>query len=143
MRFTVLTILLFSYSFIFGQLDPVKWTVSKEKQKNSSYKLIFTATMDDDWVIYSQHTDPNGPVPTSFMYNNTHCLDGAVKENSKAVTLYSDLFMVDVIKFKKEAIFVQNIKADCGELIEASIEFMTCNGDRCLPPKEVKFEIAL
>jgi len=133
------------YSVSFGQnLKPVSWEFEVTQIEDGSYDLVATAKMKGDWAIYSQHTSEGGPVPLKFTYDPGVELKGETKENSKAIKKMSDLFEVEVIKFKKEAVFTQNFSPMKGQTsIKGTLKFMCCDNLRCLPPTEVAFDVAL
>ena len=129
----------------FGQnLKPVSWDFKVMEIEDGSYDLVATAKMKGDWAIYSQHTSEGGPVPLKFTYEEDVELKGETKETSKAIKKISDLFEVEVIKYKKEAVFVQNFSPKEGQTsIKGTLKFMCCDNLRCLPPTEVAFDVAL
>ncbi len=129
-------------------LEPVKWTMSSEAISETEYDLIFTANIDDGWSIYSQHTDPSGPVPTTFYFDDgTHYTrKGEVEELGDKKEGPDPLFMgVTVIKFTHgPVVFKQRVVAsDLSQPITGAVEFMTCDDERCLPPTEVEFNFKL
>lgn len=126
-----------------AQPQPVKWTVNVSKAVDGVRTLTATATIDEGWHLYSQHTDPEGPVPTTFSYEGV-TLVGATEELSNADKTYSDLFELEVIQFDTKAVFQQKIKASPGsKMVTATINFMCCDGDKCLPPSDVEFTMQL
>ena len=121
--------------------DPVNWTFNYDAEEE---KLVIEADMQTNWVIYSQHTDPDGPIPTYFELeeSNDFITIGEVEEVSESIKKMDELFGVEVIKFEKSASFVQKLKnVRKGTKIKGSVTYMTCDGERCLPPKTVAFEV--
>ena len=60
-------------SFTIGHsqiLDPVKWTTSVEKISDTEYKLIAKASIESGWHLYSQNVPEDGPIPTTFTYDD-------------------------------------------------------------------------
>jgi len=56
----------------------------------------------------------------------------------------SEMFGVNVIKFKDKAEFRQKIKgASSGTTIKGNVSFMTCDAEKCLPPVSVPFAVKL
>ena len=54
---------------IFSQIeDPVDWHFSIDHIENDVYDLIVEATIEKGWNVYSQYVDPDGPIPTSFVF---------------------------------------------------------------------------
>ncbi|MCF4101315.1 thioredoxin family protein [Gillisia sp. M10.2A] len=126
--------------------DPVKWDAKLEKQNDSIYKIIFTATIEKGWHMYSQEVGEDGPIPTTFTYTSspeTYELIQETKEpNIEAV--FDDVFGMDIKYFEDEAVFTQLIKViDATSIIEAEVEFMACDDSRCLPPEVVPFQISI
>lgn len=127
---------------MFGQSNEfVSWTAEYNKETSS---INITAKMKGDWVIYSQHTDPEGPIPLEFEFDKLMGAElvGDVKELTPAHTEMSDMFGVEVIKFKKAAQFNQDLKmvSDAG-MVSFNVTYMTCDSKRCLPPTTVPLSI--
>lgn len=127
----------FSFSLLWSQAAPVKWTFETKKISEDKIQLIAVAAMDKDWVIYSQFTEDGGPIPTSFEIDGT---ETKFVENDKATVEFDALFEINVSKFKKTATFIlEGNKSMIGK--SASVTYMTCDGARCLAPKTVDFSI--
>jgi len=126
-------------------LTPVKWTFKAEPSDDNTYILHMDAKVQDGWYIYSQNIDEGGPVPTSFSFEEDANFEliGEVNEVSDhRVAGYDNIFEMEVIKFKKGVSFQQKIKAiDPSKPIKGTLEFMTCDDTRCLPPDFIDFEI--
>ncbi len=130
-----------------GIQDPVKWTYTTKKISDSEYDLIFTATMEPHWTIYSQFTEENGPVPTYFEFTkgDHYQTIGKVKEHGKKKEGKDPMFGVNVIKYVKSPVtFTQRVKVtDPSKPITGYVSFMSCNDKMCLPPKDVDFSFSL
>ncbi|MEA5110683.1 Thiol:disulfide interchange protein DsbD [bioreactor metagenome] len=124
-------------------LKPVKWGFTTKQISNSEVQLIFTATIDPTWHLYSQDIPPDGPVPTSFTFEPGpgYKLIGKVKE-PKAKEEFDKNFDMVVKYFADKAVFTQKIEVltDKDFVIKGFLEFMCCDDSRCLPPDEVDFE---
>ena len=127
-----------------GLLEPVTWAINVKKV-DADYVVVYTANIEKGWTIYSQHTSDEGPVPTSFTFDesNTYTLDGAAQEEGKKKEGYDKLFDTNVIKFVKGPVtFTQKVKAsDASSPITGYLTFMTCDDSRCLPPTDVDYVI--
>ncbi|MDN5210940.1 cytochrome c biogenesis protein CcdA [Fulvivirgaceae bacterium BMA12] len=120
--------------------DPVKWQTSVEKISDTEYKLISRATIDPGWHLYSQDVPEDGPVPTTFTYDDEN---GAFKiigntTEEEGHTIADPYFGMDIKYFENSAVFEQQIvvQGDKNELT-AFVEFMVCDDTSCLPPAEV------
>ncbi len=143
--FLLLCCLFFSNNVI-AQINPVKWDYAATKINDTEFEVTFTATIDNGWNIYSQHTDPSGPVPTSINFEENANIEiiGETVETGKKKEAFDELFGVNVIKFGGEVVFTQKVKATGdGNEIKGYLEYMSCDDEKCLPPKEVDFSIIL
>ncbi len=127
-----------------GLLDPVKWSGAIKKTGNNTYNIVFNANLDKGWTLYSQFTDDNGPVPTSFEFDKADHFElvGKAKEEGKKKEGPDPLFdNVNVIKFVKGPVsFTQSVKTtDASKPVTGYLTYMTCDDKRCLPPTEVDY----
>ncbi|MCH2193274.1 hypothetical protein, partial [Kordia sp.] len=149
MRFKfLLCAILFAVGLNAQIYDPVTWKMTSEKVSDTEYDLVFTATMEKGWTIYSQFTDDNGPVPTYFEFDagDHFTKEGKVAESGKKKEGPDPLFdNVVVIKYIKSPVkFSQRVKVtDASKPIVGYLEFMTCDSERCLPPTSVDFSFDL
>lgn len=132
----------------FAQIhNPVKWSHEYKQVTETEFDLIFKATIDEGWAVYSQYLESDdGPVRTSFEYDKgSHfTLKGKNEETGNRKEAYDELFEMNVIKFKKKAIFTQRIVvSDFSKPISGFLEFMTCDATKCLPPDQVDFEFKI
>lgn len=146
----LLLALLFSLSFMtasFAQIhNPVKWKMESKQVSANEFDLIYKATIDDDWTIYSQFIEEDGPVPTTFNYDTgSHFeLVGKAKESDNRVEKHDKVFDMTVRKFFNTAEFTQRIKVkDFSKPITGYLNFMTCDATKCLAPSDVDFNFAL
>ncbi|MFD2144161.1 protein-disulfide reductase DsbD domain-containing protein [Mucilaginibacter antarcticus] len=104
------------------------------------------ATMQAGWHIYSQHVKDGGPIKTSFTFTKSpsFTLVGKTVE-PKPITHFEKTFGMDVSYFEKEVVFTQKIKLKSAKAttVKGTLEFMTCNDSKCLPPDNVNFTVAL
>lgn len=135
------------YLSMFSQIEePVKWKFETRQTGEDTHEIIFRATIDPGWHVYSQFVKDGGPVPTSFNFENIsgYELVGKAKETSKVHKVYEETFQMDVAYFDTEAVFVQEVKrlTDPAQA-KGFLEYMVCNDEKCLPPTAVDFDISL
>ncbi|WP_086030535.1 protein-disulfide reductase DsbD family protein [Tenacibaculum holothuriorum] len=128
-------------------LDPVKWSFKTEAISDNEFNLIFTAKLDQGWAIYSQHLDDGGPVPTEFFFDKNDAVEliGEVAESDFNKSVAKDpLFNnMTVTKFYKVATFTQKVRVkDLKAKFTGSVNFMTCDSQRCIPPNDENFEFS-
>lgn len=139
-------LILLSLLFTTGKA-PVTWSHSVVKAGTQEYNIIFTATIEEGWNIYSQYlASDEGPVKTSITFQpGSHF--ALVGKNEEAGTIkkgHDEMFDMEVIKISKKGTFTQKVKIfDTTKPITGVIEYMCCNDLQCLPPKEVPFTIDL
>lgn len=115
------------------------WTFSTKKISDCEYELVFKATIEKGYHLYSQIADPSGegPLPTEFMFDKTadYELSGKTiepKPFEKAEPAFDGLV---VRYFENEAIFRQKIKVKSNKSfkITGTIGGMVCNDGGCVP----------
>ena len=123
--------------------NPVRWSFKANKVSAEEYQLVFTASIQKGWYLYSQYLNPGGPIPTSinFRRSESYELVGTTDENgSKKSQGYDDIFGMELLKYSSRVRFTQNVRIQEDlEEISGYIEFMTCDNESCLPPKEIDF----
>lgn len=143
----LLLTLVCSWTFGAAQMpQPVQWEMSQKQISNTEFDLIWTANIDSGWSIYSQFTDDNGPVPTTFEFDKgSYERVGVVQEEGYKKEGYDKLFDANVIKFTKgPVVFTQRIKAsDLANPVTGYLTFMTCDDEKCLPPTDIDFSFQL
>ncbi len=147
MKKILIVLVLSIYSNAFSQIfEPVKWSTSVEKISETKYKLISKVKIDSGWHLYSQNVPNNGPIPTTFSYNNE---DEAVEligntTEDKGHIVNDPVFGMEIKFFENKAIFKQIVKVTKEtKIINGFVEFMVCDDSKCLPPKEVDLEFKL
>lgn len=143
-KFTLLCLLAFIALNSFAQiLDPVKWSFKTESISENEFHLVFEAKLDEGWYVYAQEINGDGPIPTSISFdkNSNITLIGNPSETGDKIKEGMDeVFGIDIKKFGKRAIFKQKVKvANRATKVTGTLEYMTCDDERCLPPTEVSF----
>jgi thiol:disulfide interchange protein len=132
-----------------GILNPVTWKWTKEKKSETQYKLVYTATIQEGWTIYSQFTSDDGPVPTEVYYENAEgiTLDGKSIESGHKKEGPDPLFdNVNVVKYLADQplTITQNITlTDKTKPVSGYLTYMACDATKCLPPTDVEFSFSM
>ena len=127
-------------------VQPVKWDTQVEKLSETEYNLIFRASIDPHWHLYSQNLPEGGALPTVFTFEKAgedYELAGETRE-SESITAYDNVFETDLSYFEGEARFTQKIKVLNSSLsgVRATVEFQACDDESCIfDSKEFKFII--
>jgi len=137
---------LFISANIFAQ-NPVKWTFSAKDAGNCQVDLIFTGDIQDGWYTYSQFLESeDGPVATTLTFSPgaNYKLVGKAKESGGIMKVHDKVFDMNLTKFKHSAILTQRIEViDPSKPITGYMNFMVCNEEMCLPPRDVDFSFKI
>jgi len=145
LRCFVLAMAMLTTTILHSQIyEPVKWNFAYESLGGNEYDLIFNADIDAQWHLYSQFIGDNGPVKTTFTFNDVKgCeLVGEVREFG-AQTEHDPVFEMDLTYFENKAQFRQKVKTNGTANVVGEIEFMCCDNSKCLPPTAVEFDITI
>lgn len=127
--------------------NPVKWSFSAKDAGNCQVDLVFTATIEDGWFTYSQFLESeDGPVATALTFSPApgYKLIGKAKEGGEIIKVHDKVFDMELTKFKHKAILTQRVSVtDPSKPITGYINFMVCNDEMCLPPKDVDFSFKI
>ena len=142
----LLTICVLLVAFVAAKaqmMDPVHFTTQMKDLKNGEAELVFKATIDAGWHVYSTGLGDDGPISASFHQVK---MDGAqpvgkLQARGKEIKQFDKLFEMELRYFEQAVTFVQKIKFTKPKYdIDCYIEFGACNDQSCLPPSEVAFK---
>lgn len=144
--FLIFSALLFISITAFSQvLEPVKWSYSQKMIGADQVELTFTAKIERNWHLYSQHI-PMSPPATTFTFTDSKDYKriGKVTE-PKAISEFDPNFKMVLKYFKDKAVFKQKIKILSQKpfSVKGTYEFMSCDDKQCLPPNDVDFEFKI
>lgn len=141
-KYWILILLVFYGFHASSQIhDPVKWKTSVEQISETEYHLITVADIETGWHLYSQTVPENGPIATTFTYDNGEesfkILGNTSEEEGHIVD--DPVFKMKIKFFEKSTVFKQRIHVDKEfKTIKGFVEFMVCDDSKCLPPTEVE-----
>ncbi|MES2543508.1 MAG: cytochrome c biogenesis protein CcdA [Bacteroidota bacterium] len=145
-KISALLLLLFSFLNLQAQiLDPVKWTTTLEKKSETEFLLVFNATIEQGWHMYSQFTPADGPLAMEFLYKDSKGnfdLKGKTNE-SKYEKAYNDVFEVDEYFFSGKAQFSQLVKITNPKIksIKVDIDYQVCKQSCINQNKSFEFKL--
>ncbi len=142
-HFLVVLIAFLSFYNSFSQIQPVKWSIETEKISDTEYNLIYRASIQKSWHLYSQNLPEGGAIPTEFIYDSIQKTEqfkliGKAIE-SESITKFDKVFEMDLTYFDGEATFTQRIEIIDPELeaIESEISFQACDDELCIFDSEI------
>lgn len=125
--------------------DPVKFKTEMKTLSAGEAEIVFTATIDKGWHVYSTDLGDGGPISATF---NTEKLSGAelvgkLNPVGQEISAFDKLFEMKVRYFANTAQFVQKLKLTGGVYeIDGYLEYGACNDENCLPPTQVPFNFS-
>ena len=112
-----------------GAQNPAQWTAQVDKTSESEYTLLLNASIEPEWHVYSQVTDPGGSLPLELEFleaGKAYSLEGPTVE-SETTTAYSEIFEVDETFFSETAQLSQKIKAEeTTEFVKLILKYQVC-----------------
>jgi len=137
--------ILFSAS-TYAQIEShVRWAYAAKKTSPTEATILLKASIDPDWHIYSVNQKDGGPIKTTIKLTKSKDFIAVGKPiEPKPVTKFEKSFGIDVLSFENEVVFQQKIKLKSAKtVVKGTIEFMTCNDTKCLPPEDISFSVAV
>ena len=129
-------LLMISVSLIAQVVDPVTWKTSSRNHEDGLVEIIFDASIDSDWHLYSMYFDEGGPLRTSFNLGESDKFElvGNATETPTPKEVFDDVFKIKVKYFSNKAQFIQKIRVFTTEpfVINGSIEYQVCQNDKCV-----------
>ena len=141
-------VLIIAGATAFAQLNPVSWAFNSKKIGDKTFEVRMTATMQPGWHLYSQVQPEDAiAIPTDIQFNKNPLisLNGSIKEVGKMERFKDDKLGVAANQYAKKVEFVQvvKLKANAKTNLTGTIEYQTCDDEKCLPPKKVNFNLAV
>lgn len=125
--------------------EPVKFKSELKTLADNEAEVVFIATIDKGWHVYSTDLGDGGPISATF---NVEKITGAevvgkLKPVGKEISSFDKLFEMQVRYFEHTAQFVQKLKltGDAYQ-VEGYLEYGACNDENCLPPTQVPFKFS-
>ena len=121
-------------------MEPVHFTTQLKELKNGEAELVFKATIDAGWHVYSTGLGDDGPISASFHQVKMEGAQpvGKLQARGKELKQMDKLFGMEVRFFENAVTFVQKIRFTKPAYdIDCYVEYGACNDQSCLPPSEM------
>lgn len=143
-RFTLgLLLMVISCLSVVAQMqDPVHFKTEWKSISANEAEIIFSATIDPGWHVYSTDLGDGGPTQATINIDKISgaALDGKLKPGSNEIKKIDPIFEMEVKFFEKTAKFTQKVKLTGGKYsVSGYLEYGACNDENCLPPTSVDF----
>lgn len=123
--------------------EPVKFKTELKTLSETEAEIVFNATVDKGWHVYSTDLGSDGPVSATFNVDKKEGVEliGKLTPRGNVVSKYDPMFEMTLRFFEDKASFVQKIKFTAPTYkIEGYLEYGACNDENCLPPTQVPFD---
>ncbi len=138
-----LIVFLLTISVAYAQMaNPVKVQSQIKEISATEAELIFNATIEAGWHMYSTEVVEFGPTPTSLTVEKISGakLKGALTPKNSPIKKFEEMFEADVYYFEHTASFSQKLTLEGGKYhVEGFLEYGACNDQSCTPPTKVDF----
>lgn len=122
--------------------DPIKFKTEWKKISDTEAEIIFNASIEKGWHLYSTELGDGGPISTSFNIDKIEGAEiiGKLTPQGTEIDKMDPIFQMKVRYFEGTAKFIQKIKlTDSKYTIAGYLEYGACNDENCLPPTSVDF----
>jgi len=110
--------------------DPVHFSSELKELERGEAELIFQATIDAGWHVYSTELGNDGPISATFNAVKTDGVEliGKLQASGKEIKQYDKLFEMEVRWFENTVTFVQKIRFTKPTYdIDCYVEYGACN----------------
>lgn len=121
--------------------DPVHFTSELRMRQHNEGDIIFSATIDGGWHVYSNNIPEGGPTPASFHKVTMKGMEtaGALRTATTPVKVFDEMFQMEVRYFEHKVTFIQPVRFTAADYsVDCYLEYGACNDEMCLPPTEVR-----
>lgn len=133
-------------AFVFQSMaqiqEPVKFKSEFKKISDTEAEIVFTATIDAGWHVYSTNIPDGGPTPATLTMETLEGAElvGKLTPRGNVEEKFDDMFQMKVSFFENNATFFQKIKITGATYkLEGYMQYGACNDQNCLPPSDVSF----
>ena len=122
--------------------DPVHFTSKLVELQGDEAEIVFAATIDPGWHVYSTELGQDGPVEATFTAVKTDGVQlvGKLLPRGNVVKHFDQMFGMELRYFENKAVFVQKIRFTKPQYaIDCYLEYGACNDEMCMPPTQVPF----
>ena len=123
--------------------DPIHFRSELKRISDTEAELLFQATIDAGWHVYSTGLGNNGPISATFHADRMEGAQtvGSLKARGKEVKQFDKMFGMEVRYFEQAVTFVQKIRFTQPRYdISCYIEYGACSDAMCLPPSSAELK---
>ena len=143
-RLTLLLLMLLAISGVQAQMaEPVHFRTTLNTLDGDQAEIVFSATIDAGWHVYSTDITEDGPIRATFHAEQLEGVElvGGLKPRGHVTEQFDEMFGTNLRFFEKQGAFVQKIRFTKPKYsIDCYLEYGACNDQMCLPPTTVEFK---
>ncbi len=140
---TLLVLLLLMPLSLWAQMvEPVHVKSQLVKVSPTEADIVFDATIDNGWHVYSTDLGDDGPISATFNVVQTTGVTpvGKLTAKGKEIKKFDNMFGMELRYFEEEVTFVQRVRfVQPDYSIECYVEYGACDDASCLPPSQATF----
>ena len=140
---TILALVLSALTVTAQMQDPVHFRSELKTISDTEAELLFSATIDAGWHVYSTGLGNDGPIAATFHADKMEGAKtvGSLKARGKEQKVFDKLFDMEVRYFENAVTFVQKIQFTKPQYdIECYVEYGACNDQMCMPPSTIELK---
>ena len=142
-RFFLIACSLFCFTIELNAQNHVAWIATWDKNSNV---LVIKGTIDPTWHLYSPKTDPNlGPIALSVTFEKNKGIKkiGSLEFLTAPVAHQDDNFGGMVYIWENVVEIHQAFRIKKAGALKLTLNYMTCDETKCIPPIDVPITIQL
>lgn len=128
----ILLFLLFAQSLL--AQNTVQWSAQARQTDTSTYDVVLSATITDNWKLYGTELPEGGPLPTIFVWENAEPIGTIQGDSPKSG--FDPIFQIELSYYTESALLVQSVKTEA-ENINVTIEYQACDDSVCIFREEL------
>lgn len=122
--------------------EPIKFQAELKKISDTEAELVFNATIDAGWHLYSTDLPEDGPVSATINFDKMEGAElvGKLTPQGKVIEHFDNMFEMTLRYFEGKGTFVQKVQFTGGNYaLKGYLQYGACNDENCLPPTDVEF----
>jgi len=109
--------------------NTVQWSAQARKTDTNTYDVVLSATIEENWKLYSTDLPEGGPLPTVFIWNNAKVVGDIQGTTPKSG--FDPIFQMELSYFTESAMLVQAVITEDVD-IKVTIEYQACDDAVCI-----------
>ena len=118
-------------------VTPVHFSSQLKELSDGEGEIVFSATIDPGWHVYSTNLGDDGPISATFNPVKMEGVKtvGKLQPRGKEIKQFDKLFDMELRYFEGSVTFVQKVRFVKPDYdIDCYLEYGACNDQSCLPP---------